>query len=87
MLSHPISPAFYNSIPAALLKNKYEVCGMIIALSLIHGGPGPHLLAPVFYRAIVHGPEKAQVSIEDMPANENARGMNILNRMKKINQY
>ena len=36
-------------------------------MSLLHGGPAPHFLAPVLIKALVRGPEKTKVPIDLVP--------------------
>ena len=52
---------------AALQKKEYQVCGKVMALSIIHGGPTPHFFSPVLYDAVTLGSEKCHVNITDMP--------------------
>lgn len=44
---------------ASLEKNEYYYAGLLIVLSLIHGGPGPHFFSESFYVALTEGIEKA----------------------------
>lgn len=53
-----------------LEENDYYFAGVIIALSLVHGGPGPQCLASIMFEALVYGPGKVSVSVEDVYDNE-----------------
>ncbi|XP_071959901.1 G2/M phase-specific E3 ubiquitin-protein ligase-like [Antedon mediterranea] len=54
----------------AIAAQDYLLCGRIIATSLVHGGPGPHFIAPILFEAIVNGPEKVHVPLEALPPSE-----------------
>ena len=43
----------YLSFNFKLLEdNDYYIAGLIVAMSLVHGGPAPHFLSPVMYQAL-----------------------------------
>lgn len=41
----------------AIEKRHYFYAGQIIALSIVHGGPGPHFFSELLFNIIVEGPE------------------------------
>lgn len=47
-----------------LEEDDYYFAGMVVALSLVHGGPGPQFLAPQLYGAIIG--QQANVSLDDV---------------------
>ena len=60
----------YNKVlscNAELLHNsEYLYAGQIVALSLVHGVPGIKCLSTILFDALVHGPDKTVVTIEDV---------------------
>ena len=44
----------------------YCFAGKAIAVSLVHGGPGPESLSRALFESLVTGPELTHVSIEDV---------------------
>ena len=48
----------------AKAKNYYHVVGMIIAISIVHGGPGPKCFSSELYKAIVYGFRSVKPRIE-----------------------
>ena len=47
-------------------KTFYDV-GVLIALSLVHGGPAPHFFSPAVADYIIHGVQNVRPTIEDVP--------------------
>ena len=50
-----------------LSKKTYRHVGSILALSIVYGGPAPHFLAESVADYIIHGLEKTQCTIHDIP--------------------
>ena len=53
-----------------LEENDYYFAGVIIAMSLVHGGPGLQCLASNMFEAFVRDPDKVAISVEDVYDNE-----------------
>ena len=49
-----------------LRDGDYFLAGKIIALSIVHGGPGPESFSPILFDSIVQGPEDVKVSVDDV---------------------
>ena len=47
-------------------KTFYDV-GVLIALSLVHGGPAPHFFSPAVADYIIYGVQNVRTTIEDVP--------------------
>ena len=66
--------AFNSHVPrhnvVELEKNTYFHIGAIIALSLVHGGPGPQFFSPAVADYIVYGVQHVKASIMDVPEQE-----------------
>ena len=66
--------AFNSRVPrhnlVELKKKTYFYIGAIIALSLIHGGPGPHFFSPAVADYIVYGVQNVKAGIMDVPEHE-----------------
>ncbi|XP_068744490.1 G2/M phase-specific E3 ubiquitin-protein ligase-like isoform X2 [Montipora capricornis] len=54
-----------NSI--AREKSSYRMVGLILAWSVVHGGPGGNFLSPTLYNSIVYGPGMTNPRLEDVP--------------------
>lgn len=50
-----------------LEKMSFYYIGVIIALSLIHGGPAPHFFSPAVADYILYGVQKVHATINDIP--------------------
>ncbi len=48
-------------------QDAYFIAGRAIAMSLVHGGAAPRFLSPLLYEALLFGPERVTVSIDDVP--------------------
>nr|XP_014352071.1 PREDICTED: G2/M phase-specific E3 ubiquitin-protein ligase [Latimeria chalumnae] len=47
-------------------QNWYYEAGRIIAISLVHGGPAPGFFSTTLFNCLVHGPDKAKPTIDDI---------------------
>ncbi len=45
-------------------NDDYFYAGVAIALSVVHGGPGPQFLSPSLFRALMTSPEATVISVE-----------------------
>ena len=59
-------------------KRTYFYVGVMIALSLIHGGPGPEFFSPAVADYIVYGVQRVKARIADIPDND------IREKIKKV---
>jgi len=55
----------YN-ITERAMEDQY-LGGQFIAMSLVHGGPAPHIMSPQLFDALVHGPENVSIEAGDIP--------------------
>jgi hypothetical protein len=62
----PENNKFLSCNAECLHNSEYLYAGQIVALSLVHGGPGIKCLSAVLFYALVHGPDKSVVTIEDV---------------------
>ena len=46
--------------------NDYYFAGMLIAMSLVHGGSGPQCFAHNMFEALIRDPDKIPITIEDV---------------------
>lgn len=51
-------------------KDAYRLVGLILAWSVVHGGPGGKFLCPTLYDSVVYGPDVTNPSLEDVPTRE-----------------
>ena len=57
----------YLSINSSYLSNDYYFhAGQLIAMSIVHGGPGPRCFSRSFQDALTNGVLKASVDVEDV---------------------
>ena len=61
-----------------LEKMSYFYIRVIIALSLVHGGPAPHFFSPAVADYIVYGVQKVHATIADIPS------CNMQNSIQKV---
>ena len=47
-------------------KGHYRLVGVILAWSLVHGGPGGNFLSPTLYHAIAHGIDVTKADLNDI---------------------
>ena len=52
---------------SALERKDYEVCGKIMAIGMVHGGPPPGFLAPCLYDCITMEPGTYIMDVCDLP--------------------
>ena len=57
---------FLSFQSSCLEGNDYYFAGMLIAMSLVHGGSGPQCFAHNMFEALLRDPEKIAVTIEDV---------------------
>ena len=55
-----------------LKNNTYHYVGEIMALSVVHGGPGPNCLSPAVVDNLCYGLQKIRGTVDDIP-NESIR--------------
>ncbi len=67
LLEGPLDKRVLRHNTSALDKNVYKSIGKIIALSVIHGGPGPAFLAKSVVNYIFRSGTTFNVYIEDVP--------------------
>ena len=48
-------------------KDAYRLVGLILAWSVVHGGPGGKCLCPALYDSVVYGLDATNPSLEDVP--------------------
>lgn len=58
---------FYFFALVAMKNDGYYLAGQLMAMSIVHGGQTPHLLSEIPLHALINGPEKTAVCIEDIP--------------------
>lgn len=58
---------FYFFTFVALKNNGYYLAGQLMEMSIVHGGQTPHFLSEILVDALINGPEKTEVSIDDIP--------------------
>ncbi|CAI5684391.1 unnamed protein product [Oreochromis niloticus] len=51
-------------------ENEYFYIGRMIAVSIVHGGPGPHCLSPNFFMYLVGKDKTFEAPIDDIPDEE-----------------
>ncbi|CAG2190993.1 G2H3 [Mytilus edulis] len=61
------SQIFRRPVQTANDKDQYYYAGVMIALSLVHGGPAPHCFSHAFVEALENGPKGVVVSLDDLP--------------------
>lgn len=47
-------------------NREYFLAGQIFAISLVHGGPAPHFLAPQVFKSLIENPNKQKGTIDDI---------------------
>ena len=47
-------------------KGHYRLVGVILAWSLVHGGPDGNFLSPTLYHAIAHGVDVTKADLNDI---------------------
>lgn len=79
----------FLSLNRNFLENIYYFSGQIIALSIIHGGPGPHFFSEVFYKCIIEGFENCEPSYDfiDYDIVEKIKKLEVMEDLEKMNNY
>lgn len=49
-----------------LVDEDYYSAGIITAMSIVHGGPGPKFLSPVMFQALINDPSNMAVPVQDV---------------------
>ena len=57
---------FISYQASSVEQNEYYYAGLIIAMSLVNGGPGPQCLASNMFHVLVHGQEGVIVDLDDV---------------------
>lgn len=65
---------------SALRENRYFIAGRAIAVSLVHGGPGPGFLSRTLFSCLVNGPESAKPTLSDLSDSD------LYEKVKKIQE-
>ncbi|XP_041834351.1 G2/M phase-specific E3 ubiquitin-protein ligase-like [Melanotaenia boesemani] len=63
----PESSKLLTFSSSAMEKDDYFYAGMMIAMSLVHGGPAPRFFSRTLFHAITGSPEKTTVTIDEVP--------------------
>lgn len=58
---------FYIFAFVAMKNDVYYLAGQLMAMFIVHGGQTPHFLSEILLNALINGPEKTAVSIENIP--------------------
>ncbi|CAH3133273.1 unnamed protein product [Porites lobata] len=61
-------------------KDAYRLVGLILAWSVVHGGPGGKFLCPTLYDSVVYGPDVTNPSLDDVPT------LQLKEKIQKIEQ-
>ena len=65
LLCGPENSRFLSYNVKCLEDNDYFVAGLMVAMSLVHGGPAPHFLSPIMFRALISD-QPVTVSLQDV---------------------
>jgi hypothetical protein len=57
---------FLTSYALNMENNEYFLAGQIFAVTLVHGGPAPHFLAPQVFKCLIEDPSKQKGTIDDI---------------------
>lgn len=82
----PKEALFLSCNAPCLANSEYLYAGKITALSLVHGGPGLCFLSPVQYDALIYGPDKVQVAVEDIYEPELKTSLQQLSRAQSVQE-
>lgn len=82
----PLEGKFLAFSASCVDNSEYLYAGKIIALSLVHGGPGINSLSPVLYNALVKGVENTTVSVEDVYDHELKLALSKLSDAKSVEE-
>ncbi|XP_056120625.1 G2/M phase-specific E3 ubiquitin-protein ligase-like [Rhinichthys klamathensis goyatoka] len=62
----PDEAKFLNFNSRSMQNDDYFFAGVAIALSVVHGGPGPQFISPSLFRALTTNPEGTVIAIEEV---------------------
>lgn len=62
----PENAKFLSWQAKSIEENEYYFAGMMLAMSIVHGGPGPQCFAPEMFKALVHGPHSVVIHLDDV---------------------
>ena len=82
----PKEAMFLSCNAACLANSDYLLAGKITALSLVHGGPGLCFFRPFLYDALTKGPDKLQVTVDDVHDPELKSSLQQLSRAQLVPQ-
>lgn len=54
LLCGPVNSKFLSYNAQHLEENNYYIAGLLIAMSLVHGGPPPHFFSPIMFEALIN---------------------------------
>ena len=58
---------FFFTLPLAREQDRYRIVGLVLAWSLVHGGPAGNFLSPTLYNSVAYGPSVIPPRLEDVP--------------------
>ncbi|KAK2558696.1 G2/M phase-specific E3 ubiquitin-protein ligase [Acropora cervicornis] len=65
LLCGPENIKFLSYNVKCLEDNDYFIAGLMLAMSLVHGGPAPHFLSPIMFQALISD-QPVTVSLQDV---------------------
>ena len=65
LLCGPGNIKFLSYNVKCLEDNDYFIAGLMLAMSLVHGGPAPHFLSPIMFHALISD-QPVTVSLQDV---------------------
>lgn len=69
---------FLSYQASSIEQNEYYFAGLIIAMSLVNGGPGPHCLASKMFQALARGLESVVIDLDDVYDKELQNSLKLL---------
>lgn len=54
-------------------SDDYYTAGVVLALSVVHGGPAPRFLSRELFMALINGPDTISVSVDKLPDSDISR--------------
>lgn len=54
-------------------SDDYYIAGVVLAMSVVHGGPAPRFMANELFQALIGDPNAIKVSVDRLPDNDTAR--------------
>ncbi|XP_030592032.1 G2/M phase-specific E3 ubiquitin-protein ligase-like isoform X2 [Archocentrus centrarchus] len=67
-------------------ENEYFYVGRMIAVSIVHGGPGPRCLSPNFFMYLVGKDKTFEAPIDDIPDEEIKKALLEIKNAKSVNE-